>query len=104
MSWNITLIGERAAVKAAVEANTNLPSALKALITATIHDVVPHHGKDTNGIRVVGYGHHNDGDGSSLGNIGKLEIEPFILTLPAPVVIQAPEMPEITDGPTNPLS
>jgi hypothetical protein len=80
MSWDIKKIGERTAVKRAVENETNLPANVKQAILDTIHDKLPEHSKEWTGLRVEGYGHHNAGDGSSMGNIGKLEVEPFQLT------------------------
>jgi len=81
MSWHIKVIGERAAVKAAVENKTDLPAAVKQTILETIHDRVPDHSKSFNGVRLEGYGHENKNDDSSLGDIGKLEIEPVQLTV-----------------------
>lgn len=81
MSWHIKIIGERAAVKAAVENTTNIPVRVKQTILDTIHDRVPDHSKAFNGIRLEGYGHENNNDESSLSNIGKLEIEPVQLTV-----------------------
>ena len=80
MSWHIKMIGERAAVKAAVENKSDLPASVKQTILDTIHTVVPAHSKAFNGIRLEGYGHENKNDESSLGNIGKLEVEPITLT------------------------
>lgn len=80
MSWNILEIGERKAVRAAVENNTTLPESVKALVLKTLHERVPEHSKFLNGVKVSGYGHENNNDESAIGCIGRLEIEPLKLT------------------------
>ena len=80
MSWSIKEIGERSAVRKAVENNTYLPAPVKTLILETIHEKVPEHSVAyKNGIRVEGFGHHNANDGTAVGNISKLEVEPFLM-------------------------
>jgi hypothetical protein len=81
MSWSIKKIGERTSVRKYVENEPNLPNDVKEAILSTINTELPEHGKMFNGVRVEGYGHHNANDGSSVGSIGKLEVEPIQLTL-----------------------
>jgi hypothetical protein len=99
MSWNIKTFGTREAVRAKILADKYLPTLVKSLIITTIHDLHPSHANNPqNGIRVEGYGHHNDVDGSCLGNIGKLEVEPIELhgvpVLLPPVSEAARQMPQ----------
>jgi hypothetical protein len=73
MSWYIKAIGERKAVRAKVEAETNLPSNVKAAILDCLQD-----GPNVAaGYKVEGNGHHNSGDGSYFGNISNLSCEPI---------------------------
>lgn len=83
MSWSIKSTGSRAAVKAAVQSNTNVPEGIKATVTAILDEEgnagpkgLPH-----DSARVEGYGH----SGGGYGSIGKLEVELFTAAvLPEP--------------------
>jgi hypothetical protein len=88
MSWSIKRVGTREEVRKAVEADTNLPSTVKAVIL----DHLGWGDKAPNGVRVETYGHH-DGGGVGACSISKLEIEPLELLLPAPAAVaeQPPE-------------
>lgn len=84
MSWSIKAIGERAAVRAIVVADANLPQGLKDGIAAIIDDVptvkqLPEHMPD--GVRVETFGH----SGGGWSNVGKMEVEFFNLKKVEPV-------------------
>ena len=86
MSWHIKKIGERNAVRSEIEQDalpsegkheSYLPTNVRKLILATLHQRLPGHSLHLNGVIVEGYGHHNEDDDSSVGCIGKLEITPI---------------------------
>ena len=77
MSWSISHIGTRAAVKEKVLANTSLPATIKDAIVTVLNDP-----RDNlpNGVRIEGYGHQSDGSpGTYYSNIAKLEVLPVNL-------------------------
>lgn len=76
MSWMIKQIGERAAVKRAIASDTHLPSEIAAAVLSVLGDEPD----APSGVRVEGYGHTYQGPGSSFSSIGKLEVEPVLLT------------------------
>lgn len=83
MSWNIKVIGERANVKAAVLAETQIPPALKEAIVMVIEagtgDATQQ--QDFNGVRVETVGHYEGA--SAYSSISKCEVEPLRLAKPA---------------------
>jgi hypothetical protein len=78
MSWFVKTIGERGAVKKGIDGDANLPQKVKELILSLLGDEEP---KPPNGVRVEGFGHSYTGPGSFQSSIGRLEVEPFELTL-----------------------
>lgn len=75
MSWHVKLIGTRNRVMRTVLAEPNLPPKVKDVILSLLQpeDNAP------NGVRVEGFGHTHEGANSHYSNIGKLEVEPFVL-------------------------
>lgn len=81
MSYSFSYTGERAAVKRAVENDPQIPDSIKAIIRETVHDRVPEHSKEMNGVTVSGFGHVNDNDDSAMGSLSNFFITPIKLTL-----------------------
>lgn len=81
MSYSFSYTGERAAVKRAVENDPQIPDSIKAIVRETVHDRLPEHSKEMNGVTVSGFGHVNDNDDSALGNVQNFFITPIKLTL-----------------------
>ena len=80
MSWNLDITGLRAQVKAAILAPTRqndcIPMGIRKTIADICDDAKPH--PQSNGVRVVGYGHQ----GGGFGSVGKLEVIPIEILLP----------------------
>ncbi len=75
MSWYINEIGTRAAVRAKVEASTQVPPAIKTVILDIIDDPNP---TAPNGVHVEGNGHQG---GGSFNNLNQLKVWNVNLTL-----------------------
>lgn len=81
MSYSFNYTGERAAVRRAVENDSNIPDTMKKLIVETLHERLPESFKEYNGVVVSGTGHENKNDDSYIGNLQSLLINPIKLTL-----------------------
>lgn len=76
MTWSINLIGTRRAVREKIK---------KANLPICVADMIDYHLKPEisapNGVKVEGFGHTNNSDGSFYSNISRLEITPITLEL-----------------------
>ena len=77
MSFSINIVGSRAAVKAAVNAEQYVPQGLKDVVAAIADASSPSSGA----LQVIASGHT---DATSGGNIYKFEVNPVVLAVEAP--------------------
>ncbi len=83
MSWSIKAIGTRAAIKAKVLADANIPDGIKAAVTEICDEV----GTEPSHLSIEGYGHRKgNSTGSYGGSISKFDLTPVaVLADPQPI-------------------